>query len=139
MKNILIGLSFLFLSGCSVVQPFIDRFTIARFDENEYALVNKIRTTAMLANKRCDDQLTAVLYSKSIYYYGIELNNYSQYLPDNTQTMKSVELLTKMTKDIFDRYEKNNKVSKTYCELKFKSIEQTAEMIQKAAGKRPRP
>lgn len=139
MKNILLGLSFLFLSGCSVVQPFIDRFTIAQFDDNEYALVNKIRTTAMLAGERCDDQLTATLYSKSVYYYGIELKNYSQYLPKNYQTIKSVDILVAMTKDAYQRYSKPGNVSKTYCELKFKSIQQSAEMIQKAIGQRPRP
>ena len=139
MKNILFGLSFLFLSGCTVVQPIIDRFTISQFDENEYALINKIRTTALLASERCDDQLTAALYSKSVYYYGLELKNYSQYLPKNYQTIKSVDILFAMTKDAYKRYSTEKNVSKTYCELKFKSIHQSAEKIQNVVGKRPRP
>jgi len=139
MRIFIAAISFVLLSGCTVIQPFIDKFTIAQFDENEYALVNKIRTVAALAGQRCDDQLTSKLYAKSLYHYGIELKNYSQYIPKNEQTKKPVELLYKMTVDVNDRYNKQETVSKTYCELKYKSIQQSAEMIQKAIGNRPRP
>ena len=143
MKQIIIGLSLLFLSGCSVVQPFVDRFTIAQFDSNEYALVNEIRTTAMQAKPFCDttdDPFVMIQsYVNGLYTSSLILKNYSLYIPKNDQTIKPVHLLFKMTTDMKIRYEREDKVNKTYCELKLQSIEDSAELIQKAIGKRPRP
>lgn len=138
MKIVISLLTFVLLGGCSIIQPMIDRFTIAPFDENEYALVNKIRTVSFLAGMTCDDQSTSKLYAKKLYHYGIELKNYSQYILNNEQTKKLVELLYKMTVDVNERYSKQETINKTYCELKYSSIEQSAEMIQKTIGKRPR-
>ena len=53
MRNIIIGLVLLAMTGCSVVQPVIDRFTIAPFDNNEYAMINKIRTLAIQTKPKC--------------------------------------------------------------------------------------
>jgi len=141
--KILLLLSFIFLSGCSVVQPIVDRFTIAPFDANEYALVNSLRTTAIQAKPNCNTEKDPLMiiynYVDSLYNTSLLLKNYSQHIPKNDQTIKPVNLVFKMSTDLRDRYLKEQKVSKTYCELKIQSIIDASESIQKAIGKRPRP
>lgn len=143
MKNIIIALSFLLLSGCSVIQPLIDRFSIAPFDANEYALVNKIRTIAIQTKPRCGIENIAPFavldYVNDMHDTALLLKNYSQYLPKNEQTYKPVSVTYGMIDELKTRYEKEKKVSKTYCELKIQSIIDASESIQQAIGKRPRP
>ena len=139
MKNILIALSFVLLSGCAVVQPMIDRFNIAQFDNNEYALVNKIRTQSQLAKQDCGTSILARSHIDDMFITSTELKNYSQYIPKNQQTISPVEILDKMISEIHARYNTTSSVSKTYCELKLTSINQSAEAIQRAMAKRPRP
>lgn len=139
MKNIIIALFFVFLSGCAV----IDRFMIAPFDANEYALVNKIRTTAIQTKPKCGAENIAPFavldYVQDMHDTALLLKNYSQYLPKNEQTYKPVSMTYTMIEELKTRYEKEKKVSKTYCELKMQSIIDATESIQQAIGKRPRP
>lgn len=139
MKNIIIALMFVMLSGCAVIQPVVDRFTIAPFDSNEYALVNKIRTQSQLAKQNCSVSLLVRADVDALFVTTTELKNYSQYIPKNKQTISPVDLLDKMVTEIHTRYNSGSTVSKTYCELKLTSINQSAESIQKAIAKRPRP
>ena len=138
--KIIISLLFVgFLSGCSVIQPFIDRFMIAPYDNNEYGLVNKIRTTSQLSKRDCSDKIAMTINSETIFRTSTELKNFSQYLPKNDQSIKPISQLYTMTEELHKRYQAEGDVNKTYCELKLTSIEESAEMIQKAIGKRPRP
>ena len=68
MKKLIISCTFVLLSGCSL--------WMAGFDNNEYGLVNKIRTISSL--KQCDEYSVRVIYANSL-----ELKNYSQYIPRN--------------------------------------------------------
>ena len=138
MKNLLIA-SILLLSGCSVIQPFIDRFTIAPFDPNEYALVNQIRTTSMIAKPLCPSKAETKPYVDAVYAFSYRLKNYSEHLPDNDQTIKPVNLLFTLANDLNTRYKAEGDVNKTYCELKLQSISDAANSIQRAIAKRPRP
>jgi hypothetical protein len=142
MKNIIIALLFFTLSGCSVVQPFIDRFNIAPFDNNEYALANRLRTTAIQAKPRCDVSVLPPFaiedYINEMYDTALLLRNYSEYLPKNDQTIKPVGLVFQMVSDLKNRYEKESKINKTYCQLKIQSIIESSVSIQQAIGKRPR-
>lgn len=139
MKNIIIALSFVFLSGCAV----IDRFMIAPFDSNEYALINKLRTLSIQTKPLCGIKNVAPFdVTDNVYVMydtALLLKNYSQYLPKNEQTYKPISMTYKMVEELKMRYEKQNKVSKTYCELKIQSIIDATESIQQAIGKRPRP
>ena len=143
MKNFVIALSLLLLSGCSVVQPIVDRFMIAPFDANEYALVNKLRTTAMQTKPRCGIENIAPFavldYVYDMHDTALLLKNYSQYLPRNEQTMKPVSIAYDLVTELRVRYEKENRVSRAYCELKLQSIINVTESIQQTIGKRPRP
>jgi hypothetical protein len=143
MRNIIIGLVLLAMTGCSVVQPVIDRFTIAPFDNNEYAMINKIRTLAIQTKPKCGIENIAPFaildYVNEMHDTALLLKNYSQYLPKNEQSIKPINLTYQMVDELKVRYEKEKKVSKTYCELKLQSIADASESIQQAIGKRPRP
>jgi hypothetical protein len=132
--RILLCMFVLFLSGCSM----INRFIIAPFDSNEYALVNRVKTYAITSKQYCNDGQQITTIAKTINLTTIELKNYSEHLPNNTQTYQPVVLLQKMAQDLDDRYSKNTTVSKTYCELKLQSIFEAADTIQKTIAKRPR-
>jgi folate-dependent tRNA-U54 methylase TrmFO/GidA len=67
------------------------------------------------------------------------LKNYSQYIPKNEQSIRPINITYDMVTELKVRYQKENKVSKTYCELKMQSIIDATESIQQAIGKRPRP
>ena len=126
----------LLLGGCSVVQPFVDRFMIAPFDENEYGLVNKLRTLAIETKPKCGSDDIDV---NQMYHTALLLKNYSEYLPKNDQTIKPVGLTFQMVSELKTRYDKEQKINKVYCELKTQSIIDASEAIQKTIGKRPRP
>jgi hypothetical protein len=133
MKNLLVvllflsGLPLVYLSGCSS----IDRFMIAQYDPGEYNLINKVRSTAELAQPYCNDSATIKIVSENLNDMAHELKNYSQYLPRNEQTFKPVDLLHVLTTDLQKRYSTSKEINKTYCELKLKSIASSAEEIQK--------
>jgi len=128
------GLPLVYLSGCSS----IDRFMIAQYDPGEYHLINKVRSTAELAQPYCNDITTLKVVAENLNDMTHELKNYSQYLPKNEQTYKPVELLFMLTSDLQKRYSTAKEINKTYCELKLKSIASSAEEIQKVIAKRPR-
>lgn len=143
MKNIIIALSIMLLTGCATIQSTIDRFTIAPFDANEYALINKLRTNAMQAKPKCGIENIAPFavldYVNEMHDTALLLKNYSQYIPKNEQSIRPINITYDMVTELKIRYQKENKVSKTYCELKMQSIIDATESIQQAIGKRPRP
>ena len=124
MKRLALILAMVSLSGCST----INNIFMAEYDTNEYALVNKIRTTAQF--KSCDATSVKELYTNSL-----ELKNFSQYLPRNEKTISMTSDLNKMVEEL---YKRPQPISQIFCDLKLKAIETTAENIQSVIGKRPR-
>jgi len=123
MKKLLVFLVIL-LSGCSSIQSAL---FVAHYDNNEYGLVNKVRTDALL--KKCDKDGVQVMYEDSL-----QLKNYSQYLPYNDVTIK-------MNNDLFtlvDELHQKDTFSLAYCALKLNTISKSAERIQQAIGGEPR-
>jgi hypothetical protein len=119
MKKLLLSLVVL-LSGCSIL-------LVAHYDNNEYGLVNKVRTDAQLKN--CTKDGVQVLYQDAL-----ELKNYSQYLPYN-------DLTVKMNNNLFilvDELHQKETINVTYCQLKLNTITKSAEQIQKVIGGEPR-
>jgi len=123
MKKLLVFLVIL-LSGCSSIQSAL---FVAHYDNNEYGLVNKVRTDALL--KKCDKDGIQVMYEDAL-----QLKNYSQYLPHNDVTIK-------MNSDLFtlvDELHQKDTFSSAYCALKLNTISKSAERIQQAIGGEPR-
>ena len=123
MKKLLVFLVIL-LSGCSSIQSAL---FVAHYDNNEYGLVNKVRTDALLKN--CNKEGIQVMYEDAL-----QLKNYSQYLPRNDVTIK-------MNNDLFtlvDELHQKDTFSPAYCALKLNTISKSAEKIQQAIGGEPR-
>jgi hypothetical protein len=101
---------------------------MAGFDNNEYGLVNKIRTISEL--KQCDDYSIKVIYVNSL-----ELKNYSEYIPHNKSTVDLVNTLYTIVNEL---KLKQQPISPAYCELKMDAIYKSAEDIQRVVGSKPR-
>lgn len=100
---------------------------MAPFDNNEYGLVNRMRT--IVARNSCSTSDVSELYETSL-----ELKNYSQYLPKNEKTVS-------MTSDLFvvvEELKKKENPGSVYCSAKLNIIGKSAEEIQQVIGKRPR-
>jgi uncharacterized protein YceK len=123
MKTILLC-CILLLSGCSTIKSAL---FVAHYDNNEYALVNKVRTDAELKNCNKDGIQT-------MYQDAMELKNYSQYLPHNDVTIKMNSALFTLV----DELHQKETFSPTYCALKLNTISKTAERIQQVIGGEPR-
>jgi hypothetical protein len=134
MKKLLVGLLLVSsLSGCAL----FDAYFMARFDNNEYALINKIRTEANLGAAKCGKpEVVAVV--DNIYRTSIEFRNYGQSIPRNQDVIRMGNELAEIVKGLSDRYHGTEPVSMMYCTTKFSSIERNAVNIQNVVGKKPR-
>jgi hypothetical protein len=121
------------LSGCALY----DAYFMARFDNNEYSLINKIRTEANLGAAKCGKpEVVAVV--DSMYRTSVEFRNYGQSIPHNEEVIKMGNELAEIVKGLSDRYHGTEPVSMMYCTTKFSSIERNAVNIQNVVGKKPR-
>jgi uncharacterized protein YceK len=57
MKKLLLVCAIFALSGCSTVTQVYDSYFLAKYDTNEYALVNAIKTRAEIAQENCGNPL----------------------------------------------------------------------------------
>jgi len=133
MKKLLVVASMFILTGCAV----IDAYRMARFDNNEYALVNSIRTQANLGAAKCGTPEVKNTVD-NIYYKTVELKNYSQSIPKNEETVKMSSELAEIVKGLSERYRGAEPVSLPYCTTKFGLIEKNAVTIQNVIGGKPR-
>lgn len=138
IKNVFIAiLASTSLSGCAIVGSIWDAYRLAPYDSNEYALINKIRTQTELSAGDCSDQVKSQQNYNAIYHNAVELKNFSQYIPKNTDTQKLTVNLHDLAKQGKDAYGKGS-VSEAFCKLKLQQINRTAETIQTLVGKRPK-
>jgi hypothetical protein len=103
-KFILIAVAAVALNGCAIV----DIYRQAKWDNNEYSLVNDIQTSAALAVDR------------------------------NVETNKMAESLLAITKGLKDRYHSGDEPTQKYCELKMITIQTSSSTIKRALGAKPR-
>jgi hypothetical protein len=125
-KQLLVCICVLQLSGCAVW----DVYNQSKYDTNEYALVNEIRTLAQ-TSKGCDAESV-----KKIYFTTLQLNNFSEYVKGNNK--KTVEMNTGLLNMVKELYNKPQPIQPIYCNAKLNIIEITAESIQKVTGTKPR-
>lgn len=134
LKLLIASSTLLFLSGCSV----LDAYLAARYDNQEYAIINQIRTQAELNIVMCEDterskQNITYLYNKSV-----EFKNFTQYIPRNESSYSLSEKLLELTKQAKELYDKNTTVSAGFCKLKLQQIQRSAESIQSSIGSKNR-
>jgi hypothetical protein len=133
MKKLLVILAVWSLSGCALY----DAYFMARFDNNEYALINRIRTEANLGAAKCGKP-EVIAEVDSIWRTAVEFRNYTQSIPHNEEATKMGSELAEIIKGLSDRYHGTEPVSMMYCTTKFSSIERNAVTIQNVIGKKPR-
>lgn len=134
MKKTALFLSLLLLQGCMLV----DAYLMTHYDDSEYALISKIRADAASYKSQCNDfsqsKINAVEIARQTQFYEF----FEERVPRNKEGHGSAKNLNAMAQDLKQRYSKETKVSKIYCELKFGSIENASNLIQKVIAGRPR-
>jgi hypothetical protein len=133
MKKLLLISAVFLLTGCSTL---VDSY-LMKFDSNEYQTISNIRTTAQLAKEKCDSPDVAA-DSTALYALTVSFVNYTQFLPHDDKVKHAAVELNKMSAGLRDQYAKGNKVSPTFCKIKFENIENSAKIIQQAVGAKPR-
>jgi hypothetical protein len=118
MKKLII-FSVVLLSGCSLF--------MANYDTTEYALVNKLRTQAVVGD--CTKESVKVLYTTTL-----EFKNFAEYIPQNKATINLSEKLYTMVEELYKR----ENPSPVYCKSKLNTIAKSAEEIQRVVGSKPR-
>jgi uncharacterized membrane protein len=134
MKNILIIVVLLLLSGCSTLNSFL----VAKYDTNEYELINWIRTTAELSVETCDNNDVSKQNFVTLYRGSLEFKNFTQYLRRNADTHELSKDLYQLIDQGVELYATNDQVSQTFCELSLEQIIASAETIQQVLGDKPR-
>jgi hypothetical protein len=133
MKKILVVLAVLMLSSCTL----IDAIRMARFDNNEYMLINTVRTQANLGARKCGTP-EVVAEVDNLWAKTVELRNYSESIPHNQETVIMAQELAEVVNGLSVRYHGTEPVSMSYCTLKFGNIEKSAVIIQNVVGAKPR-
>lgn len=132
-RIILIALASSLLSSCALY----DAYFMARFDNNEYMLINKIRTEANIGASKCGKPEVIDEVDK-IWRTAVEFRNYTQSIPRNEEATRLGSELANIVKGLSDRYHTGEPVSMVYCTTKFASIERNATTVQNVIGKKPR-
>lgn len=122
------------LSGCTLV----DAYLMAKYDTNEYALVNSVKTKSFIAQEDCNDRAKTLNHVDSIYEKSVEFKNFTFHIPRNQDAQNMSEKLVKLTQDTKDYYKKNEKVSEIFCKARYQQIFRSADTIQQTLGSKPR-
>ena len=133
MKRLLIVCAIFALSGCAV----IDAYFMAKYDTNEYALINDIKTKAQVAEENCSNNLLVTTQVNELYIKSLEFKNFATHIPRNEDSIKLSNKLLILTKDAKDQFN-NSAVSNFYCKAKLEQIVKSADTMQQAIGKKPR-
>ena len=134
MKNLIIGIFLLSLSGCAM----IDAYFMANFDSNEYLLVDQIRSVAQTSPQFCDNRDRMNSITDEMYLTTTTFKNYTQYIPHNEKTIPLAESLYDEVYKLHTRYQNPEKIGTTYCKMKLNIIEKSAETVQEVIGSKPR-
>ena len=133
MKRLLLSLAVL-LTGCTVV----DAYLMTKYDANEYLQAVEIRTDAIKYKSQCDDVVASKANAIAIANKTQLFENYSEHIPRNDNGASASRNLNEIAQGLVKRYDSGDKVSATFCRLKFEGIEIGAVTLQSVLGKKPR-
>lgn len=122
------------LSGCAVV----DAYFMAKFDSNEYQLINQIKSASEVNSSNCDDRERMNNVVEYIYVKGTEFKNYTVDIPHNEKANTLALELYQIITGLHNRYADPKKISATYCKTKLFAIEESAKTIHEVIGDKPR-
>ena len=131
----LIPLTFVvLLSGCTL----LDAYFMAKYDTNEYFIVNDIKTKAQVAEENCGNHILVVTQVNELYIKALEFKNFTTHIPRNKDTDNMSTKLLTLTKDTRDYFNKAEKISPIFCKAKLQQIVKSADTIQHVLGSKPR-
>jgi hypothetical protein len=131
----LIPLTFVvLLSGCTV----FDAYFMAKYDTNEYFIVNDIKTKAQVAEENCGNHILVVTQVNELYIKALEFKNFTTHIPRNKDADNMSTKLLTLTKDTRDYFNKAEKISPIFCKAKLQQVVKSADTIQHVLGSKPR-
>lgn len=107
----------------------------ADFDNNEYALANRIFTLAEVYKVGCGDAAKTKQNFTELSTLSVELVNYSADIPNNQDTVKLIAPMHKMISDASVKFNTESHTA-TYCKLKLDNIELAAGIVKHAIAQR---
>jgi len=122
------------LSGCTL----LDAYFMAKYDTNEYFIVNDIKTKAQVAEENCSNQLLVVTQVNELYIKALEFKNFTTHIPRNKDADNMSTKLLTLTKDTRDYFNKAEKISPIFCKAKLQQVVKSADTIQHVLGSKPR-
>ena len=122
------------LSGCTV----FDAYFMAKYDTNEYFIVNDIKTKAQVAEENCGNYILVVTQVNELYIKALEFKNFTTHIPRNKDTDNMSTKLLTLTKDTRDYFNKAEKISPIFCKAKLQQVVKSADTIQHVLGSKPR-
>ena len=122
------------LSGCAL----FDAYFMAKYDTNEYFIVNDIKTKAQVAEENCSNQLLVTTQVNELYIKALEFKNFTTHIPRNKDADNMSTKLLTLTKDTRDYFNKAEKISPIFCKAKLQQVIKSADTIQHVLGSKPR-
>jgi hypothetical protein len=134
MKRLIAVLAVPLLSSCAIY----DAYMMTPYDSNEYKLAVEIRTDAHKYRAQCDDADASKRNAQAIADKTQLFEFYSEHIPRNNNGASASRNLNEIAQGLLKRYNSGDKVSTTFCRLKFEGIEIGAVTLQSVLGKKPR-
>jgi hypothetical protein len=134
MKKLIALIAVSMLSGCALY----DAYMMTPYDSNEYKLAVEIRTDAHRYKTQCDNAEASKLNARAIADKTQLFEFYSEHIPRNNNGASASRNLNEIAQGLLKRYNSGDKVSTTFCKLKFEGIEIGAVTLQSVLGKKPR-
>jgi hypothetical protein len=134
MKRLIPLLLVPLFSACTLV----DAYLMTKYDANEYKLAVEIRTDAIKYKAQCDDPVATKINANAIADKTQLFENYSEHIPRNDNGAAASRNLNEIAQGLAKKYNSGDKVSTTFCRLKFEGIAIGAVTVQSVLAKRPR-
>ena len=134
MKKLILLTFVVLLSGCTL----LDAYFMAKYDTNEYFIVNDIKTKAQVAEENCGNHILVVTQVNELYIKALEFKNFTTHIPRNKDTDNMSTKLLTLTKDTRDYFNKVEKISPIFCKAKLQQVVKSADTIQHVLGSKPR-
>jgi hypothetical protein len=129
MKTLIIASLVLLLSGCSLLPQ--------QYDNNEYELLARLETSAVLLNQKCDDEQAIKRLIPTLEYDALLLHTYTFYTPRNVDVYQIVDVLKNDMLEFKKQYDNGNG-SKTYCSLKTELFLKKVRTALEVVANKPR-
>ena len=134
LKRLLVIALIPLLPSCALY----DAYFMAKYDTNEYGLINAVKTKTELAIEQCANKQVVEQKLADVYASSVEFKNFTFYIPRNEDANKMATKLVTLTKDTKDYYSTHDKISEAFCKMKLQQIVKSSDAIMETLGKKPR-